>query len=106
MAIKIRRFKESPWPQGEDENIAYSFSTAPWGGSLTKLPTNPSAVIKDEDGEDVSDECLEGSCLVDGIDIITPFVYGLTKDQEYRLEVLFDVGDNTYEVYGIIKAEE
>jgi hypothetical protein len=106
MAIVKRRFKESPWEQGEDERIHYTLDTTPWGATESLLPVNPVTTIKDEDGEDVSDEHLEGDSTVDGTVVTTPLVVGLIRDLDYRIEVLFDLGFDTYEAYGIIKAKE
>jgi hypothetical protein len=103
---KPRYFYQSPWKQGEDESIAYWFSTEDWGGSLSTPPTEATAVIKNEDGDDVSDENLDGECIIDGINIATPNVHSLIRDTEYRLEVLFTIGTNIYEAAGVIKAEE
>lgn len=106
MAIQKRRFKESPWEQGEDESIPHIFSAEPWGATEEMPPENPVTVIKDEDGEDVSEECLSGESTVSGVLITTSTIHSLVRDKNYRLEVLFTIGTATFEAYGVIKAKE
>ena len=97
-----RRIQESPLYQGEDEQIAYTLTTTPWGSD----PTGEAVVLKDIDGEDVSETHLTGSPSVDGDVITTPTVHSLVAGQRYRLEIKFTVSGNVMETYATIIAQE
>ena len=105
MPTITRRFKEGTWPQGQDEKIAYSVDTTPWGGTPAGLVVKVFDVTNQGQYADVSGTCLSGSASASGNDIITPLVQALTPDHTYRLEVQWTNGGNTFEAYGIIKAE-
>ncbi len=99
--MTLREFIESPIVQGAEEEIAYYFSTTPWGSN----PTSISAKIYDKDGVDKSSTCLSGSPSVLNNVITTPMVKALTAEKIYRLEVKFTISGNIFEVFGIITAE-
>lgn len=97
-----RKIKESPWYQGEDEQIAYTIDTSPWGGS----PSSLTVVLKDGD-TDVSGTKLSGSASAASDTITTPVVQSLTAGKKYRLEVKWTDGNsNVLEAWGEIIAEE
>jgi hypothetical protein len=95
-----RKFKESPMPQGVDEQVAYVLDTTPWGGS----PTNVSVVVK-QYGRDVTADVTSGTASVSGDDITTPLVKSLSADKVYRLEIKFTSSGNIFEPWGKIEAE-
>lgn len=103
MTSKTREVKESPLHQGEDEVIAYKFSTTPWDSSS---PASPSAVIKDADGTDVTSTNMSGSASVASTDITTPSVTGLTAGAKYRVEVKWTDSGNTLETFWYIYGQE
>lgn len=98
----IREFRESPWEQGIDEQIAYRVTTTPWGGG-----SSSPAVTVTLNGEDVTDAVTEGNASGDGDTITTPVIQGLTAGNTYRLEVRWTTTDGrVLEAYGYIKATE
>ena len=98
----LREFKESPIKQGEDEQIAYFFSSTPWGTA----PSNMSAKIYDSASVDQSSTCLSGAGSVVGDVITTPVVKALVVEETYRLEVKFTCSGNIFEAYCVIAAEK
>jgi hypothetical protein len=102
MKADDREFNESPLYQGEDERIAHSVTTTPWGSS----PSGVSVVLKDSDGTDVSATHLTGSSSISGDVITLPTMHSLTADERYRLEVKFTVAGNEVEAWGWVYAQE
>jgi len=99
--MNLRKVKESPLPQGEDERIAYCMDTAPWGG----YSSGAAVVIKDASGVDVSGTHLAGAPSVVGTVITTPLVIVLIRNIKYRLEILWVYSGNTFETYTEIVGE-
>ena len=101
-----REFKESPIEQGEDETIAYTVDTTNWGGT----PASPACTLKILRGSvyyDVSDTNLSGDPTVAENYIVTSEVTALTRNKEYRLEILWTTPENNVEeAYVRIKARE
>lgn len=93
--MTIRKVKNSPMPQGEDEKIAYYVDTAPWGG----YSSGAAAIIKDASGTDVSATHMPGAASEAGGVITTPLVILLTRNIKYRLEILWVYSGNTFETY-------
>lgn len=93
--MTIRKVKNSPQPQGEDERVAYWVDTAPWGG----YGGSAAAVLKDASGTDISLTNMPGAASEAGGVITTPLVISLTRNIKYRLEILWVVGGNTFETY-------
>ena len=82
--------------QGEDEQIAYSITTTPWGSS----PSNVAVVVKDESAAfaDVTSTVMPaGSASVNGDVITLPILKSLTRGHRYRVEVKFTVSGNVME---------
>ena len=103
----IREFKESPFYQGADEQIAY-LVTVPtsWGTADFSSITN--ALYEDPDGEndDVSATKLSGSTTASSQVITTKLVKSLTAGTKYRLEVKWTSSEsNVLEAYAIIFAQ-
>lgn len=103
MTKSIREIKESPLPQGVDEQIAYTLTTTPWGTS----PGTLSCVLKTLPGlVDVSSAKLSGSPSASGDVITSPIVFGLVAGQQYRMEFKFTCSSNIFEAFLIINGEE
>ena len=104
MVVK-REGSDSPFPQGQYEEIAYKFNFAPWGGS----PSNPSATMwqKQPNGEEVdtSTANLSGSESVSGDIVTTPVVLDLLPESVYRLAVNVDIDGNKMEAYITLRGE-
>lgn len=100
---KSREFEESPWYQGEDEIMAYTFDTTP-SGSTT--PASPSTVIYNSAGTDTSSTNLTGSDAVSTTNITTETVTSLTAGERYKLHVSWTDSGETYEVFGYIFGQE
>ena len=98
----LREVIESPMTQGEDEQIAYTLTTTPWGSS----PGTISVKIYDSSGVDQSSTCLTGSASAVGDVITTPVVHTLTAGEIYRLEIKFTCAGNIFEPYCMIHAED
>ena len=101
---KAREFKNSPVPQGVDEEIAYYVDTLLWGGT----PTSITAVVKDltTGGTDVTATKMPGTPTVLGNVITLPLLKALVLGHRYRVEVKFTSGGNKEEAYGFVEAEE
>lgn len=101
--MSVREIVESPWVQGEDESIAYTLTTTPWGSD----PTSPAVVVKDltNGGADVTETVTSGDASADGDVITTPAIGSLTAGHRYRVEVTFTIAGNVQEAFGIINAE-
>lgn len=95
-----RKFKQSPMPQGVEEQVAYDLTTTPWGGT----PTNPTVVVK-QNGRDVTAEVTDGSTSILGDVITTPLIKNLSADKTYRLEIKFAISGNLFEAWGEIEAD-
>jgi hypothetical protein len=99
-----REVREGRLVQGEDEQIAYTITTTPWGSS----PSSPAAKLYDVTSSgrtDVSSSMLAGDASVLGDVVTTPRVFGLTAKHLYRLEVQFTCSGNVFECYVEIQAE-
>lgn len=98
-----RTILEGPQPQGEDEKVAYKFTSTPWGSS----PSNISMVVKDKDGVDVTGAVTSGDIGVDGDVITLKQIEDLTlAGTRYRVEVQFTAGAGApYEMYFFIDCE-
>ena len=98
-----REVKEGELEQGQDEIIAYTLTTTPWGSS----PTSVVVTLWDITAAtwtDVSSTMLSGAASAIGDVITTPLVTGLTAGSTYRLEIKFVTGGNTLEAYAEIRA--
>ena len=82
----------SPFPQGQDEEIAYEFDFSKWGSS----PSNPSVTLYDtkNKNDDLSSSNLSGSAGVSGNIVTTPLVYDLVIGGEYKLVVQVTIDGN------------
>ena len=102
--MRRREIIESPIFQGEDEEIAYTVTTTPWGSS----PTNVAVVAKDmtDNNAVVTSTVLSGSASVSGDVITTPKVQNLVAGHKYRIEVKFTTGGNVLECYFELAGEE
>jgi hypothetical protein len=98
-----RRVLESNLRQGEDEAVAYSITTTPWGSD----PSDPQVNVYDVNANyaDVSDACLDGEAQVFGDVITTPRITNLTAGRTYRVDVQFTVDGNLLEAYFLLRAE-
>lgn len=101
MEKTVRRIKQSPIYQGENEAVYYTLSTTEWGGS----PSAISVVVK-LDGDDVSGNILTGSASVADDVITLPKISGLTNGSHYRLEVKFTAGSNVIEAWSELIGQE
>jgi len=98
-----RQIKESPLAQGEDEQIAYSLTTTPWGST----PTSVAITMKSVPGlSSLGTANLTGSASVNGDVITTPVVHGLTAGAQYRMEIKFTSAGNIFEAWALINGEE
>jgi len=102
-----REFKESPFYQGEDEEVPYSVTVpTSWGTADFSNLTN--TLYEDPDGEndDVSATKLSGSTTASSQVITTPLVQLLTTGTKYRLDVKFTPSEGgVLEAYAIIFAQ-
>lgn len=100
--MTLRKVKESPRYQGEDERIAYTLDTTPWGG----YDSGAAVVIKDAADDDVSSVHLSGSASEAADVITTPLVIVLVENLKYKLEILWVKSGNTFEAYCEIIGEQ
>ncbi|MBK9711548.1 MAG: hypothetical protein IPO81_09530 [Kouleothrix sp.] len=104
MASAKRRVIESPLPQGEHERIAYTVPTTLWGGGgtspiVTVLDTTDATPV------DVTSATTLGSATIAGDIITTPYVFGLTADRRYRVNVQWSKGSQILETFFELLAE-
>ena len=98
-----REVKEGVQLQGEDEKVTYSITSTPWGSS----PASVVMVVKDDDGDDVTDDVTSGSTSVSGDVITLKPIDALTAGMRYRVEVQFTAGAGApFETYFFIDCEE
>ena len=100
----VREINESGLAQGQDETLVYTLNVSPWGSA----PTGVQVKIYDITGgayTDMSSTMLSGAASVSGDDITLPELSGLVANHNYRLEVKFTIGDNTFEAWCLIKGE-
>ena len=99
-----RQVAESPLTQGKDEVIVYKLATSNWGSS----PTGVEVKLFDVTAgaySDVSVTSLSGAATVSGDEITLPAVQALSAGHDYRLEIKFTSGANTFECWLLIHAE-
>ena len=102
-----REFKESPFDQGSNEQIAYKI-TVPTSWGTATLSSLTSVLYEDPDGAntDVSATKISGSTTASGQVITTGLVKLLTAGTKYRLEVKWTSSEsNVLEAYAIIFAQ-
>ena len=102
-----REFKESPFYQGEDEQLAHKV-TVPTSWGTATLTSLSSVLYEDPDGDntDVTSTSLSGSTTASSQVITTPVVKSLTAGTKYRLEVKWTSSEsNVLEAYAIIFAQ-
>lgn len=101
--MSIREVAEGRQTQGEDEKIAYTITTTNWAST----PTNPSMVVKDEAGTDVTSTVTSGSISATDDVITCKDISGLVPGHSYKVEVQFTAGSGApFECYFWIDAEE
>jgi hypothetical protein len=101
---EVREVNESGLGQGQDEALVYTLNVSPWGSA----PTGVQVKIYDITGgayTDTSSTMLTGAASVADDDITLPELSGLVANHNYRLEVKFTIGDNTFEAWCLIKGE-
>jgi hypothetical protein len=90
--------KGSPWEQGEDEQIAYSIDTTPWG---ITCPLSPSMVVL-LNGSDVTASKTTGSAAIGTC--ATCIVFGRFDNpvpaSTYRIQITFKDNLSTPNTYG------
>ena len=101
MDSESRCIKESPIYQGEDEQIAYTLTTTPWGSS----PSSPVVTVKNAAGEDKTSDFTDGNASASGDVITTPTILDLVDGAQYRLEIKFTVSGNVEETWGDLCGE-
>ena len=100
-----REVKERELRQGEDESIAYTLTTTPWGSTPTAIAVKAYDVTNST-RVDVSTAVLSGVVSTSGDVITLPLLQSLTAGKTYRLEVKFVSGGNTFEAYAVVVAEK
>ena len=102
-----REFKESPFYQGADEEVAYKL-TVPTSWGTSSLTSLSSMLYEDPDGDntDVTSTKITGSTTASGQVITTGLVKLLTAGTKYRLEVKFTSSEsNVLEAFAFIFAQ-
>lgn len=101
----IREVKESPIVQGEDEKIAYTLTTTPWGSSPSNVSVTMYEYTDNVIGTNVSATRMDGAAAISG-DVITTPVISVVANTNYRLEIKFTVGGNELEAFAVICGEK
>jgi hypothetical protein len=90
----------SPEQQRPDERVAYQITI----DTSYASPSSPVCVLYDvTNSTDVTSTKLSGSAAIVGQVLTTPLVIALVAGTDYRLELQFVSGGNTFEPYLIIK---
>jgi hypothetical protein len=92
-----RQVKERDIVQGEDESIAYTIDTTPWGGT----PESPTVQIKNQ----TASTAIGGTASVTGNVITLGAIANLVAGSLYRVEVKWMSGANTFETWFEVQAE-
>lgn len=100
-----RHVSEGRQGQGQDEIIAYSITTTPWGGTPANVVVKAYEIASNGAYTDVTSTVLSGSASVVTDVITTPLVTSLTAGKLYRVEVKWTFGGNTLECYFEILGE-
>ena len=101
---EVREVNESGLSQGQDEELVYTLNVSPWGSG----PTGVQAKIYDVTGgayTDMSATMLAGAASVAGDEITLPALSGVVANHNYRLEIKFTIGSNTFEAWCSIEGE-
>ena len=98
MAV-ARAVVESPLNQGEDEQIAYTLTTTPWGASPSSVAVTAEQKQGARNWTDVTSTVLSGSASVASDVITTPIVKSLTEGNTYRILIKFTSGGNIFSAY-------
>ena len=102
-----REFKESPFYQGTDEQIAY-LVTVPTSWGTASLTSITCTLYEDPDdaNTDVTATKTSGSATASGQVITTKLVKSLTAGTKYRLEVKWTSSEsNVLEAFAFIFAQ-
>lgn len=97
--VSKRKMKQSPIEIGIEETVPYTLTIpTSWG-----TPTSPTGVAKDADGDLVASVV---SAVTVTLQVISFTVDGtaLTVNNDYRIEIKFDVSGGTLEAWGIWSA--
>lgn len=95
-----REIEQSPIEIGIDESVPYTLTVpSSWGTA-----TNPSAVVKDSDGDIVAN-IVSGVSVSSNVISFTVDGTALTVNNDYRIEIKFDVSGGTLEAWGIWSAK-
>lgn len=91
-----RKINQSPVEIGIDETVPYTLTVpSSWGTAA-----NPTAVAKDADGDIVAN-VVSGVSVTSNVISFTVDGTVLTENQDYRIEIKFDVSGGTLEAWGI-----
>jgi hypothetical protein len=100
--MAVREVSEGLQRQGIDEFIPYRVNVSRWATS----PTDPIVVAYNATSwEDVSDDILDGTPIVDGVYIVTPLVGNLVLGELYKIVVTFSEGSTVRSCYFRVLAE-
>lgn len=94
-----REIEQSPVEIGIDEIVPYTLTVpSSWGTA-----GNPSIVAKDTDGNIVAD-VISGESVTSNVISFIVDGTALTVNNDYRIEIKFDVSGGTLEAWGIWSA--
>ncbi len=94
-----REIEQSPVEIGIDESVPYTLTVpSSWGTA-----TNPSAVAKDSDGDIVAN-IVSGISVTSNVISFTVDGTALIVNNDYRIEIKFDVSGGTLEAWGVWSA--
>lgn len=106
MAAATREVIQGRQTQGVDEKIAYKITTTPWGTGPTNVTYAAKKMLPSGLAVVTSTVMPSGSVVVAGDLITLPLLQALDAGFSYRVEVKFDSGGNTFELYFIVDAEQ
>ena len=99
--VSRRRIEQSPTEIGTEEIVPYTLTVPPSWGTVA----SPTAVAKDADGDIVA-SVISGVSVASNVISFTVDGTALTVNNDYRIEIKFDVSGGTLEAWGIWSVRE
>ncbi len=95
-----RKMEQSPVEIGVEEIVPQTLTVPPsWGTA-----TNPTGVVKTQPGGDIVPDVISGISIASNVIPFTLTGSKLTVNNDYRIEIKFDVSGGTLEAWGIWSA--
>lgn len=99
-----REIKESPMPQGVDEEISYQLTTTPWGSTPSSISVTVYNITSGK--TDVTSTVMPTNSPSPSGDVITlSKLKLLDAGNTYRVEIRFTCSGNVFETFAIVHGQ-